>query len=442
MCHKSEFDVVSTLPCRLATDARSSRGYVGLLAAGLAALSILTSGCASFHPQPLDKVGFEQRAQSGTDGQVTVAVVALTEAEARGVLGVNLAGSGIQPVWVKIENHEEIGFVIPPIVIDHEYFTPMEAAWQAHGWLSAGTNARIDEHFRARHLPARVGPGATVSGFVFTNLDKGDKYVNVELIGSGSEQVRRFAFLAKVPDLNTDALPLSGKNLYSAEEIQNLDETAFRAWLEKLPCCVLGGDKKTPGDPLNVVFVGERKILFPALARRGWNMTETITAESVWRTIESSLFGSRYRYGPVSPLYVFGRHQDIAVQKARSDVNLRNHMRLWLAPVTLNGSTVWVGQISHDIGVRLTTKTITTHKIDPEVDETRWYLMQDMYFSQSLAQYAFVKGVGVSLADHPRVNYTGDPYWTDGLRLVMWLSAKPVGYNQVEAARWEAVPLR
>ena len=22
------------------------------------------------------------------------------------------------------------------------------------------------------------------------------------------------------------------------------------------PCCVLGGDRKTPGDPLNVVFVG------------------------------------------------------------------------------------------------------------------------------------------------------------------------------------------
>ena len=227
--HKSEFDVVFTLPCRLATDARSRRGYLGLLATGLAALSILTSGCASFHPQPVDKVGFEQRAQSGSDGQVTVTVVALTEEDARGVLGVNVAGNGIQPLWVKVENHEEIGFVIAPIVIDHEYFTPMEAAWQAHGWLSTGTNARIDEHFRARHLPARVGPGATVSGFVFTNLDKGDKYVTVELIGSGSEQVRRFAFLAKVPDLNTDALPLSGKSLYSTEEIQSLDETAFRA---------------------------------------------------------------------------------------------------------------------------------------------------------------------------------------------------------------------
>jgi hypothetical protein len=128
------------------------------------------------------------------------------------------------------------------------------------------------------------------------------------------------------------------------------------------------------------------------------------------------------------------------VQKARSNVNLRNHMRLWQAPVTTEGTTVWVAQISHDIGVRFTTKTITTHKIDPEVDEARWYLLQDMFYSQSLARFAFAKGVGPSLPDKPRVNYTGDPYWTDGLRLVMWLSAEPVTYHRVQPVQWEPLP--
>jgi len=52
-------------------------------------------------------------------------------------------------------------------------------------------------------------------------------------------------------------------------------------------------------------------------------------------------------------------------------VNLRNHMRLWRAPVNLNSTPVWVGQISRDIGVHLTSKTITTHKIDPDVDGAR-----------------------------------------------------------------------
>ncbi len=440
MRHESEHDSTDARSCWRAGRGSGGIRFLRFLGWGLAAWSILVAGCASFQPQPLDKASIEQRGQSITDGQVTVTVTALTEEEARGVLGVDLAGAGIQPVWVKVANRESIGFLIPPIVIDHEYFSPMEAAWRAHGWLSDGTNARIDAHFRALHLPRWVAPDETVSGFVFANLDEGFKFVNVELIGSSDRQVRRFAFLARVPDLDTDDLKFKSEKLYDRSELQDLDERAFRAWVENLPCCVLGGDRKTAGDPLNVVFVGERPVLFLALARRGWNPTEAITAESVFQTIESSVFGSRFRYGPVSPLYAFGRHQDVAFQKARSSVNQRVHMRLWMAPVKANGTTVWVGQVSRDIGVRLTSKTITTHKIDPEVDETRWYLVQDMTYSHSLGHYAFAKGVGVATIDSPRVNYTGDPYWTDGLRLVMWLSAEPVNYHQVKAVRWEAMP--
>jgi hypothetical protein len=50
--------------------------------------------------------------------------------------------------------------------------------------------------------------------------------------------------------------------------------------------------------------------------------------------------------------------------------------------------------------------------------------------------------VGAATIDNPRANYTGDPYWTDGLRLVMWLSAQPVSYHQVETLPWEVLPAR
>jgi LssY-like putative type I secretion system component LssY len=127
----------------------------------------------------------------------------------------------------------------------------------------------------------------------------------------------------------------------------------------------------------------------------------------------------------------------MALQKPRSDVNQRNHMRLWLAPVKSSGVSVWVGQISRDIGVRLTSKTITTHKVDPQVDETRWYLLQDMFFAQGMKRFGLVKGVGASAPDAPRTNYTGDPYFTDGLRLVMWMSDTPVAYDELEFVHWE-----
>jgi hypothetical protein len=67
-------------------------------------LLLLWSGCASFKPRSLEEVGFERRALSKTDGGVKVSVVALSEDEASGAMGVHLAHRGIQPVWIKIEN--------------------------------------------------------------------------------------------------------------------------------------------------------------------------------------------------------------------------------------------------------------------------------------------------------------------------------------------------
>jgi hypothetical protein len=65
-------------------------------------------------PRPREEVGFERRALSETDGAITVSEVALSADDARGAMGVNLAGRGIQPVCIKIENHEDIGFLVPP----------------------------------------------------------------------------------------------------------------------------------------------------------------------------------------------------------------------------------------------------------------------------------------------------------------------------------------
>ena len=55
-----------------------------------------------------------------------------------------------------------------------------------------------------------------------------------------------------------------------------------------------------------------------------------------------------------SNLYLFGRKQDFALQRARPTISQRNHTRFWLAPFTFRGSQVWVGQVSRDIGVKLT----------------------------------------------------------------------------------------
>ncbi len=133
---------------------------------------------------------------------------------------------------------------------------------------------------------------------------------------------------------------------------------------------------------------------------------------------------------------MFGRSQDAAFQKIRQNINERNHLRVWLAPVRFMGKPVWIGQISRDIGVRFTSKTITTHKIDPDVDETREFLLENLAYNQALQKIAYVRGVGAASIDEPRGNLTGDPYFTDGLRVVLWVSSEPVDMGDIEFLPW------
>jgi hypothetical protein len=78
-----------------------------------------------------------------------------------------------------------------------------------------------------------------------------------------------------------------------------------------------------------------------------------------------------------------------------------------------------------------------THKIDPDVDETRRFLAEDLAYSQGLVKFSYVKGVGVSDLSEPRGNLTGDPYVTDGYRVVLWVSSDPVSLEKVDFLDWE-----
>ncbi len=239
---------------------------------------------------------------------------------------------------------------------------------------------------------------------MLTNLDEGVKLVQLDLVASG--RVRTFSILTVVPGFRGDykVSEVFRREIYPPEQIVNYtDDAAFRAALETLPCCATNSDNTKNGDPLNLVIVGGLDDAFPALVRRGWRPTEEKWSGSVWRMVTSALSRERYSYAPVSDLYLFGRPQDIALQKARDNIHQRNHLRLWLSPMRYHGKLVWVGQISRDIGSRLTihSPTLTTHKIDPDVDEARAALVEDMAYSQNLAQIGGVMGVGAAPAGRP-----------------------------------------
>jgi len=400
---------------------------------GIPILLLALAGCSGT-PVQTESMDYKARVQTQAEGAVRVSAVALSPAESLARFGVPLAKQHIQPVWLEIASEEETELFLMLLSVDREYFTPSEVAWQFKG----KDGMRFDDMVSAlvdRHVPIAIAPHSTVSGYVFTNLDPGAKVFAVDLFGPGI--VRSFEFAQLVPGMESDFSRVDFDRLHAGGTAKDLDLDGLRAYLQQLPCCVLGGDQKTPGDPLNLVIVGDGSTVLAAMVRRGWDLTETIRGATKWRTAISSAFGSKYRTSPVSPLYLFDRPQDVALQKARGTVDERNHLRLWRAPVTLDGQMVWVGQVSRDIGVKFSRKTLVTHKVDPVIDEARLYLTLDMANSQSLQTLGYVEGVGHSGRDAPRRNYTDDPYYTDGLRAVLIFGADRYSLEELEFLPWE-----
>ena len=399
----------------------------------LVAYAVVSGGCAaSFDPQPVESVPFRDRALTQTDRGIRVTTAVPSAEETRKLFGLGLYRKRIQPVWLELENHTDEWVWFLPVGLDPDYHSPFEVAALARKRKEQGAAER---YIFQSGLNMRIAPGEVRSGFIFSHLDEGTKAFNIDIVGKNDTW--HFTFFVQVPGLAIDHHDVDFESLYAEDEMTEFNEAGpFIEALQQLPCCTVDAKGKNQGDPLNLVLIGEPDDIYYAVLRADWDETEVVSAASGLKTTMSFITGGEYRYSPVSSLYVFGRRQDIALQRIRENIHERNHFRLWRAPMTFEGVPVWIGQISRDIGVRFTRKTITTHKIDPDVDETREFLLENLAYSQVLAKFAYVGGVGAAPIEEPRANLTGDPYFTDGLRVVFWIASKPSDLRDVKYEAW------
>jgi hypothetical protein len=75
--------------------------------------------------------------------------------------------------------------------------------------------------------------------------------------------------------------------------------------------------------------------------------------------------------------------------------------------------------------------------ISPDVDDSRYYLVEDLIYGAQLRRIGFVNGVGQASLRSPRHNAENDPYFTDGLRVVLFLSDDTVPFAQAELLDWQ-----
>lgn len=397
-----------------------------------------------YRPNP-EAREFVARAEQGEKDGLKVRAAVFSDRESKAYFDVALARRGVQPVWIRVENSSERPYRLDLFGLDPGYFTPLEAAAICHfsvgkrmvsfgvlGWLflillpllptklitAAKANDRMNQFFKKHGFRfGPIQPGDSREGVVFTSLDEGVKHVHLRFLSGAS--IIEFDFSMEVPGL----LVRPEFDLNDGKPIRKISIQELIQMSAQMPRCTSGKKGTREGDPLNLLVIGNRDLVRQCFGGR-WDDAEAITFGTCVKTARAFLFDSSYRYSPVSPLYVAGRIQDLALQRARSSINERIHLRLWQTDLRIDGQTVWIGQVSRDIGVRFTLKTwnLTTHRIDPNVDEARDYVVDSLIDGRRVAQMTYASGVGAASSDEPRPNLTGDPYYTDGKRAVLVLS--------------------
>lgn len=410
--------------------------------------TMLLTACGSIHknrwidPAIISSTEAESRylsranSQAIMRSQVTVRVAALQESESHAIFGFPLAEIGIQPVWINIRNDGKSPYWFMPAFLDRDFYSAREVAYLSSPSSNNGSHIDIQKKLIENEVSLHIKPGQVVSGFVYTNLTRGIKLLNVELLGA--RDVLRFSFAREQSDGRFDYQVGRSDGLGIAKSVVGVGINALGQELQRLPCCTTNVSGKELGDPLNFVMIGSENDILVALVRAGWDFTDTINATTISRVITSYTFGSNYRNSPISPLYFEGRSQDFSMQRARAGISQRNHLRLWMTQVRVEGVPLWVGQISRDIGIKFTThsSTMTTHVIDPDVDGARDYLLQSMLIANNVAGWGYSKRDGQIEGKLERFNLTQDPYFTDGRVAVIFIAKEPLAIQDAKFYKW------
>jgi hypothetical protein len=175
------------------------------------------------------------------------------------------------------------------------------------------------------------------------------------------------------------------------------------------------------GDMVNFVLVGSLQQVQAALDAANWHVADTDNTESALKAVLETYEKKDYLTMPMSPLRLFGRVQDYGYEQAEvyAVVASRHHFRIWKAPFTWKGETVWAGAGTHDIGFEKDQRNgKVTHKIDPAVDGERENI------AGSLQKSGKVQTLYYYLPPNPvqdARNATGGGYHSDGRIIVIML---------------------
>ncbi len=178
-----------------------------------------------------------------------------------------------------------------------------------------------------------------------------------------------------------------------------------------------------PMEPINTILVGSNGDLSRAFEEAGWEPTDRITIGTAWRMLVAVLGNRSYPGAPGIPAFWQGRPNELGFERPTStrSARERHHLHLWNTPFEASGAAVWVATVHLDkLAVTSTGIYLPIHEIDPAIDRERQALRAD------LSQTRCMERSYEAAITEPMMGYNafGNPFFTDGKALVIFLKCK------------------
>jgi hypothetical protein len=117
-------------------------------------------------------------------------------------------------------------------------------------------------------------------------------------------------------------------------------------------------------------------------------------------------------------LLLDGKPPSLVFEKTLNTIDKRHHLRVWRMEESWNGQTIWTAAATHDIGLGFSSRKTLIHRVDPNIDQEREKVSNDLQFAGCASVPEVVERPPV-----PRItqNATGDRLVTDGGAAVLRL---------------------
>ena len=167
------------------------------------------------------------------------------------------------------------------------------------------------------------------------------------------------------------------------------------------------------GDPINLIIEGSTEDVDAAFITAGWSAAHPPSLKALSKEAVAVIVGRPGGAAPVSTQYFEGRPQDLSYELPGPNARIRHHLRMWLVD-TARG--IWAGAANQDIGMLVKLFSFPTHRISPEIDVERDFIVRALEAGgcADLLDY-------VTIPDAPESgrNAAGQVFRTDGRAAVI-----------------------